>query len=64
MGWSWIWSLRLPSFWIHELGIEAAKKGVRSTPDAKKGIELLVETGYWVSENGLNQARRLLGVEQ
>lgn len=41
--------------------IEAAKRGVISTNEAKKGMERLVETGYRVSDNVLNQAHRLLG---
>lgn len=44
--------------------IEAARRGVISTNEAEKGIENLVETGYRVSDNVLNQARRLLGGQE
>jgi len=44
--------------------IEAAKKGVISTKEAKKAMRRLIETGYRVSDNVLNEAYRLLGEQR
>jgi len=43
--------------------IEAAKRGVISTEESKKGMRRLVDTGYRVSDNVLNEAYRLLSEE-
>jgi len=44
--------------------IEAAKRGKISPKEAGKAMRRLVETGYRVSDNVLNEAYRLLGEEQ
>jgi len=44
--------------------IEAAKKGIISTKEAKKAVRRLTETGYRVSDNVLNEAYRLLGEQR
>jgi len=44
--------------------IEAAKRGVISTKGAKRAMRRLIETGYRVSDNVLNEAYRLLGEER
>lgn len=43
--------------------IEAAKRGIISAEEAKKAIRRLVDTGYRVSDNVLNEAYRLLSEE-
>jgi len=44
--------------------IEAARKGIITTKEARKAMRRLVETGYRVSDIVLNEAYRLLGEEQ
>jgi len=44
--------------------IEAAKKGIISTKEAKKAMRRLIETGYRVSDNVLNEAYRLVGEQR